>query len=353
MNWDSIEHLVISGGGPRVFAFCGVVEQLNRFCYLHTHESLHTKIKSGAGTSIGALVVFAFLSGMGMDELMFISKGARIWKADSIISAIDWIGLTQKSGFCKNSLLIEFVESIFMALNYPFDLTFSQWNEITNRDITINTTCLETNKMELFSTILTPDDTLMDILSMTMCIPVLFQPYEYKNKTYADGGLTCNYLGHLHDPLTSIGILHSKNETDEHVDLPESTKTNAHKSNGGNIIAAILNTLEFASWQLQDEQLKHMNPVMKKHTIKVYPVHIVSYANMFQFTESQMDRLFFYGCAKTVWHFYKNEWMVALTVHCMTGMINQNSAKQKSSHPINKEPSSPTDKEELFEIKKD
>jgi predicted acylesterase/phospholipase RssA len=353
MNWNQIEHLVISGGGPRVFSYCGVLEQLDHFSIAITGENLHSKIQSGAGTSIGALTVFAFLSGMPVTDFLRIIRKAPLWNANELITQVELLGMLQKGGVCKTELLVDMVKQIYEYFDYPLDLTFEQWYDMTGKKLFVNTTNSDTQAMKLFSVDDTPGDIVFDVLVATMCIPILFQPYTYRDRSYVDGGVTCNYLAHLFDPSKTIGILYAEteNESGDKPKQPTETPTTDAKSKlmSKNILSIILNTMECMSWQLQKAQFKMLPEEMKNNTIHVYPNHIITYTGMFQFNQEHIERMFYYGCSKAVWHFYQKEWMTAFALHYILGFHGMKKPKAaEQTIATNKNNETTTNEDEKF-----
>ena len=71
--------------------------------------------------------------------------------------------------------------------------TFRQLYEITNIHLKITGTCLETESLEVFDHVSTPDMPVSLAIHISSCIPFFFKAVKYNSKTYVDGGCLKNF----------------------------------------------------------------------------------------------------------------------------------------------------------------
>ena len=152
--------LVLSGGGARGYAHLGFIKALNE-------EGIFPDIISG--TSAGAIVGSLYADGYTPDEILeFLSTGNRL---DFMRPTLPREGLLQITGFIK--LLKEYLRAAtFEDLKIPLYVTATDINN---------------GKAVYFS-----EGNLIEALSASMSIPVLFQPVTIGNIQFVDGGVTDN-----------------------------------------------------------------------------------------------------------------------------------------------------------------
>lgn len=152
---------VLSGGGARGYAHLGFIKALNE-------EGIYPDIISG--TSAGAIVGSLVADGYSPDEILkFLSTGNRL---DFMRPTLPREGLLQISGFIK--MLKDYLRATnFEDLKIPLYVTATDINN---------------GKAVYFS-----EGNLIEAVSASMSIPVLFQPVIIGNIQYVDGGVTDNF----------------------------------------------------------------------------------------------------------------------------------------------------------------
>lgn len=339
---NKFEYIVISGGGPRVFSFCGAFEQLVSVMHAkHNKNWLNDCVKGGGGTSIGAFVVFSVLSGCRIQRLFQIIKQARLWKPECMLSNIQWTNLQSSGGICNHNLLYELIYSVMDELELSREITFSEWNQKFGKTLVMNTTCLDNHKIQYFSDRWTPRVKIAEALVMSMCFPSLFQPYVFRGKSYVDGGVACNYIAHLFPPESTIGIAHFNSQYIENCnEAPKSISQKLRldmnfveqggedfESESRNIVSTVLDVMDSMSWYLQAHQFLKLDSCLQKNTICVFPAHIISYNSIMLLDERKMNNMYIYGSMKTLWHFYGECWSLTLAaqfVEDLASYVNVN-----------------------------
>jgi hypothetical protein len=328
------EYIVLSGGGPRVFSFCGALEQMISVMNkkYQTQNWLNEYVKGGGGTSIGAFVVFAVLSGCPVVRLFHMVKEARLWRGEHMLANVDWMNIQETGGICKHDLLFELVYQTMDELDIDREITFQQWNQKFGKELVMNATCAEDHRVKYFSHRWTPHIRICEALVMSMCLPGLFQPYVFRGKSYVDGGVACNYIAHLFPPESTIGISHfnSKYTTNkllepksilddvtpdielEYVDIINPNR---------NIVSTVLDMMDGMCWYLQAEQFTKMSQTIQQNTICIFPLHIVTYNSITMLDYQKMDRMYIYGSMKTLWHFYGDSWSIVLVAQLVENLF--------------------------------
>lgn len=183
-----LKNLVFEGGGVKGIAFVGALQQL----YKH---NLLTNIVNVAGTSAGSGVATLFACGYNTDELKNIvwKCNFNTFKDDSFGIFRDLWRLYYSYGFHDGKELKIFHEKlIYDKLGIP-NITFEQFYQLTQKDLTITGTCLTDSNIHYFNKDNTPNMIVSDAIQISMSIPYYFKPIVYNNKIFVDGGLLNNF----------------------------------------------------------------------------------------------------------------------------------------------------------------
>jgi len=202
--FQGIDTLVLSGGGTRGLAFCGVLEELDQYF------SIQKSIKTFRGCSIGALFSFLLVVGMQGDEIHQIFELIDWYKVISLQSMVKGffqngaLGVIDSSNFEK--MLEQLIFSRWPTLPNPRLLNFRCMYSLTKRNLQMIATEFETGKVVTFDHNETPEVSVIDALVASMSIPWLLPPRKIGDKYYLDGGLIVNYPIQECPTQSTIGI---------------------------------------------------------------------------------------------------------------------------------------------------
>lgn len=159
--------IALSGGGARGIAHLGILKALEEFGIVPTHI---------AGTSAGAIAGAFYAAGYSIPEIVNILKKGQIFNFSNIL--IKRQGFFAMKGF--NDIYQEcFPNNSFEDLNIPLYVT---------------ATDILKGELVYFSS-----GNLSQALMASSCIPLLFQPVNYKETAFVDGGVLNNFPT---EPLT-------------------------------------------------------------------------------------------------------------------------------------------------------
>jgi NTE family protein len=152
--------LVLSGGGARGICHLGVMKALDEF---------GVKIDYLSGTSAGSITGALYSYGYKPDEIVEIISSTSLTKTLRI--AWKWTGLLSLEGL--NQLFLKYIpENAFEALKIP---------------LTIAATDIKKGRIEYFNT----GELIPPILG-SCCVPAVFNPVEFNDGLYVDGGVLDN-----------------------------------------------------------------------------------------------------------------------------------------------------------------
>ena len=207
----TIQHIVITGGGPTGFVSYGVIKRLYE-AKIWTYEN----IKSIYGSSIGALVAVIISLGIDWETIDdYIIK--RPWEKAFVnigFDSIDIITLFLNKGLDGKKMISIILEPLLKLIELPIDVTLKCFSEKTGIDLHLIATDLNGSSTLIEVDLCadkTPDIILCDAVAASLAIPVMFQPVIYKSSCLLDGGILNIYplnmcLKNIDDENSVIGI---------------------------------------------------------------------------------------------------------------------------------------------------
>ena len=183
--------LVLSGGGARGIAHLGVIQALEEF---------DVPIHAISGTSAGAIVGVLYAYGFSPREILEMVKAISPFQLLS--PALSW------KGALSIDVLVKFLqkhipEDNFSALKMP---------------VYVAATNLQRGRIEFFS-----EGELYAPVAASSCVPVLFNPVEWRGSLYVDGGILNNLPVEPLDPFYEIIIGSHTNPVVDHF-LPKNAR---------------------------------------------------------------------------------------------------------------------------------
>jgi len=184
---SKIKHLVISGGGIIGFSFYGLLRETHKKGVWNINA-----IETIYGTSVGSIIsVFIALKfdWETMDDYLIKRPWHNVYKfsMDSILLAF------QSKGILDKKIIHDTFSPLFKAKDIDVNITLKEFYEITNIEIHIFSTDINTFQLIDFSYKTHPDWLVMDAVYCSCSLPILFQPIIKDNICYCDGGFISNY----------------------------------------------------------------------------------------------------------------------------------------------------------------
>jgi len=179
------QHLVLSGGGFKGFAYVGAFHEIKKI-YSIDWGAQAPALKSITGCSIGALIGLLLVLGYGSAEL------------DHMVMTTDFQSMIKidygpgSVSLDSGHVLREFVEEKISQKIFNTearDLTLEQLYKKRNTLFRIAAINLETGMTELFDAESMPHVKVVDAIMASVGLPPIFPPVEICNTLYADAGL--------------------------------------------------------------------------------------------------------------------------------------------------------------------
>jgi predicted acylesterase/phospholipase RssA len=227
-----IEHLVIAGGGTLTLRTLG---SLNHF--LDNDIININNIKTIFGTSAGAIMAVCLSLKMDINLITnyFVT---RPWEDLYEITPQSLYNLYSNKGIFDKEMLAKLIEPLLEYNEISLEITLEDFYNLTNIDIHMFS--LELNELEVvdISHSSFPELALIDALYMTSCIPIVFEPFLYKDVFYVDAGIIVNYpLVYCVEHLTRLGEYDESKIFGFNTHQESNEKTNTESIQEGNMIS--------------------------------------------------------------------------------------------------------------------
>lgn len=206
---QSPRNLVFEGAGIRGIAYCGALQKMEENNWLRNVERV-------GGTSAGAVTALTVALGYNSKEIRKLITGTSFKKLnDGKFMFFGGINRMRKYfGWYRNKKTDEWLSKIIRAKTGNADITFRQLKESGRfKELYITGTCLNKQKLIVFSHESYPDMRVRDAVRISMSIPLYFEAsfidstgrvfYHPKNKSgldvVVDGGLIANFPVRMFD----------------------------------------------------------------------------------------------------------------------------------------------------------
>lgn len=188
-----ITSLVLSGGAVKGLAYIGVLK------YIEENPDMFTNITEYIGCSIGSFASLLFILGYNHTTLENIFNNYNL----ELLKSLKVSNFFKEYGLDSGKKIKNFIRLFIKTKGLDEDITFRDLYKLTNKKMIAVVSNVNERKTEYFSVDTVPDMPVYIAVQMSMAIPLIFQPIEYKGNLYVDGGLTCNF---------PVNYYHTKND---------------------------------------------------------------------------------------------------------------------------------------------
>ena len=180
-------NLVLSGGAFKSAAFIGCIEYLEQ-------EAMCADIINVVGSSAGAVVALMFVVGFTSAEMKdyVLKESKRFLEAE--IDFENVLDIFYTLGMDDGQKHVEAFERILEAKGMdPASATFLSLAKQSGRNLVVCGSNLTAARVEYFSVDTHPDMPVVDAVRISIAIPFLLTPVEYKGAIYVDASLFDNF----------------------------------------------------------------------------------------------------------------------------------------------------------------
>ena len=175
-----MEHVVISSAGPNGFIQLGMISQ----CIENNLISLD-HLKGIYASSAGAIIAVLLCMHVSVEDMLdyFIHRPWHKW------FKIDVTQFMKNRGIVSSSIFVDLLSPFFMLHDIPLDINLKDFYEKTNIDLHIFTTSVKELKAVDLNHCTFPNLSVIQAVSMSASVPLLFTPVLYEDEYYIDGGM--------------------------------------------------------------------------------------------------------------------------------------------------------------------
>lgn len=197
-----IKHIVLSGGGYNGIDMIGMIYKLKELELLK-----NDMLKSVYGVSAGSIVGAILLLGIEKNVIYdFVIK--RPWSKIFNINSKLLFKLVDEKGLLDNTLFVEIMKPLLKSKDLNENITLLEFYNYNKIDFYLFGTKLNTMESVKISYKTHPDMILIDAITISSALPLIFKPVFYEGEYYIDGGVR------KHFPIkTAIDDGCNKNET--------------------------------------------------------------------------------------------------------------------------------------------
>lgn len=184
-----LDTLILSGGSTKVSVYIGIFRAL-------FEKKLITNSLDGISHIVTCSIGMLFAIYILLDIPLHVQEEA-VLNADFTklldMDNLDIQNLLSENGLFTNDKVAGLVKGVLQHKYNKNDLTLKELYDI--KPILLTVKCVNVTKgcNEYINKNTNPDLSILTLLLMTTAIPIFFQPVEYNNCLYVDGGLTGGY----------------------------------------------------------------------------------------------------------------------------------------------------------------
>ena len=196
------ENLVFEGAGIKGIAYSGVLKELERVGVLH-------QVQRVCGTSAGAITALMVSLGYTSSEIYQLISDTKFQKFNDgqFIFFGGFTRMSKRYGWYKGTAFTHWLEKVIEKKTGNKDISFQELKKLGFKDLYVTSTCLNQQRLLVFSHETYPKMKVKDAVRISMSIPVYFEAvfidadgkvYEKQSKNkdldvVVDGGITGNY----------------------------------------------------------------------------------------------------------------------------------------------------------------
>jgi predicted acylesterase/phospholipase RssA len=178
MKKNHFKKLLISGGGVKGLAICGVLE------WLQENTKILDSIEEIYGSSIGSYIGFFIGIGISFKRIQELFKMDLMEFLD-----IDIKIFLEEFGFDNGTKFNNLIKAIIKIQGYSPTITFEEFQTISKYKLFISGTNINKSRIEYFSVDTHPQMDIITALRISGSYPVAFTPIRIGDDLYADGAI--------------------------------------------------------------------------------------------------------------------------------------------------------------------
>jgi len=206
-----LDTLILGGGGYKGLAYVGMLRALDELKLLRGFRKL-------VGCSIGGVVLFLHAIGYRHTELIDFVRNFDFGD----VSELSVMNFPDRYGLESGDKIVKLLRIMLKRKMQCEDISFSELYDRTGLSLCLNTVCLNTRELIYLDKQNYPELSVIMAVRMTVSLPILFTPVQWKNKYYVDGGLLQNFPIRQGEPGRTLGVGFCRDNSEHNINGIES-----------------------------------------------------------------------------------------------------------------------------------
>ena len=195
-----ITHLVFGGHALKSLNLCGVLRYI--YCY-----NLDINIRDVAGTSMGSLFALAFALKIPIERLEKIIYDTINNDVNTSINSESIINFINNYGFTNSRNYLNEIKNYIKEVYNCNDLSFMELSKKTGINLYVSCTKVIDGSNIIFNVDNSPNVSVFDAVSASMCLPLLSNPILIDNYYYIDGFFSNNIPYDIFNHINNDNLL--------------------------------------------------------------------------------------------------------------------------------------------------
>jgi predicted acylesterase/phospholipase RssA len=183
----TIKHLVLSAGSYKGLHMLGALKYLEEIEYFSNNN-----IETVYAVSIGSLIGVLLAMKLELDDIIEYTIN-RPWEKLFNLTTDSFLNCVYSKGILNINIFYSVFENFFKKKKISKKITMIEFYNTFNVALNFITLNINTFKTEVLSHVNTPNLPIIEAVYMSCALPFVFEPFEYKNNLYIDGGLVNPY----------------------------------------------------------------------------------------------------------------------------------------------------------------
>lgn len=199
-----IKNIYIDAGGIYGYTICGVLQVLQNYQVL---EHIENVLSCSVGSILGLFICLGFT----VEEMTYLAFHIDISKFVNF-DKNNFLNIYKNYGFEKGTMFEKVIKTIIKSKTGNPNFTFQDLYQKYKKNLIIVGGNVSLRRHQLFSYQETPDMELWKAIRISCSFPLVFQPFQYKNCYYVDGGNSHYNPSYFKKKEETIGIILEKSK---------------------------------------------------------------------------------------------------------------------------------------------
>jgi hypothetical protein len=195
---NKYENFCGEGGGIHGLAYAGCIQALEEL-------QIRKGLKRFTGSSIGALYASFLAMNVSAEKVIDVSLKLDLKKIRSQECFLKRMyNLWKRYGQYNNTYLLNTVKWAYVTVGVNPNVTFQENYEKTGNELYIPGTNVNRHKVYFFSHYTHPRMSILQAVTISMCLPMVYMPFYINGDIYVDGGFSENYPIYIFNDLEKL-----------------------------------------------------------------------------------------------------------------------------------------------------